>query len=79
MSKQIFRVYIVLLVMCFCFAPAYSQTKAQRKAFLADSARIVRVKLVRPQFRIDNRNIFVKGQVITINGTGGLHIGNDAR
>jgi hypothetical protein len=58
----------VLAIACI-YKPAHAQSKAaQRKQFLKDSAEIMRVKLVRPQFRIDNRNIFIKKQVLTING-----------
>ena len=46
----------------------FSQKKSDRKAFIKDSTYIMRVKLVRPQLRVDNRTIFYKGQVITING-----------
>ncbi len=44
------------------------QTKKQRAAFIKDSLYIVRPKLIRPQLRGDNRNLFYKNQIITING-----------
>jgi hypothetical protein len=59
---------LFLIAMACCLGHLCSQTKAQRKAFIKDSTYIVRVKLVRPQFRVDNRNIFIKNQVLTING-----------
>ena len=46
----------------------HSQTKKQRAAFVKDSIYIMRVKLIRPQLRGDNRNLFYKNQIITING-----------
>ena len=64
--NRIFIFYSILL-MLLCNR-LFSQTKAQRNQFIKDSTYIMRVKLVRPQFRIDNRNIFVKNQVLTING-----------
>lgn len=42
-----------------------------KKNFIKDSTYIVRVKLMRPQFRIDNRNIFFKGQMLALNGFDG--------
>jgi hypothetical protein len=67
--KHLLRTSILLSILLLCLQPpACAQTKAQRKQFIKDSTEIMRVKLVRPQFRIDNRNIFIKGQVLTING-----------
>lgn len=68
MIQKKFRISFFLIALFFGFIKAYSQTKAEKKAFIKDSTYIMRVKMVRPQFRIDNRNIFVKGEVITING-----------
>lgn len=39
-----------------------------KKQFVKDSIEIMKTKLVRPQFRIDNREIFFKGQPIAMNG-----------
>ncbi|MBA2612166.1 MAG: hypothetical protein H0U95_09350 [Bacteroidetes bacterium] len=39
-----------------------------RKTFINDSTYIVRVKLVRPQVKIDNRTIFFKGQRVSLSG-----------
>ena len=36
--------------------------------FVRDSLDIVKVKLVRPQFRFDNRNIFFQGQMLAVGG-----------
>jgi hypothetical protein len=45
-----------------------TQKKYTRANFIKDSTEIMRVKLIKPQFRVDNRNIFFKGQVLTLNG-----------
>jgi hypothetical protein len=36
--------------------------------FIRDSLEVVRVKLIRPQFRFDNRNIYFKGQMLSVGG-----------
>lgn len=36
--------------------------------FVRDSAFAVRVKVVRPQFRFDNRNVYFKGQMLALGG-----------
>lgn len=59
---------VLLLILIMCTANLFSQKKMSRKEFIKDSTNIVRVKLVRPQFRFDNRTIFVKGQALNING-----------
>src|SRR5687768_16243755 len=48
-------------------ALVYSQ-KPDRNQFLEDSAEIVRGKLVRPQFKFDNRVTWHEGQARVING-----------
>jgi len=45
-----------------------AQKKITKSQFLADSAKIVKPKLVRPQFRFDKRLIFFDGQKIDISG-----------
>lgn len=55
-------------VFLFFVTSLNAQTKAQRAQFIKDSTHIARIKLVRPQLRADNRNIFIKGQTLTING-----------
>ncbi len=56
------------LALIMCTTVLFSQKKMSRKEFIKDSTYIVRVKLVRPQFRFDNRTIFIKGQTLNING-----------
>jgi len=43
-------------------------TKVEKAAFVKDSLEIVRVRMVRPQFRLDNRNLFFKGQALNVSG-----------
>lgn len=58
----------LFLALIMCTNGLFSQKKMSRKEFIKDSTYIVRVKLVRPQFRFDNRTIFIKGQALNING-----------
>ncbi len=44
------------------------QVKLTKKVFLADSLKITKPKLIRPQFRIDNRLTFLNGQKLGISG-----------
>jgi hypothetical protein len=67
-SKKINLKVIISLTLFACTFSMYAQTKKQRAAFIKDSIYIMRVKLVRPQLRGDNRNLFYKNQIITING-----------
>lgn len=59
---------VLFLILIMCTANLFSQKKMSRKEFIKDSTYIVRVKLVRPQFRFDNRTVFIKGQTLNING-----------
>ncbi len=66
-------IVLVMMSCIFCTLVSYSQTKGtlskkDRKAFTKDSIYIMRVKFVRPQFRVDNRSIFFKGQMLNSNG-----------
>ena len=67
----------ILLSLLFCFATGFSQTKKkkipaltkmEKAQFVKDSTEIMRIRLVRPQFRVDNRNLFFKGQVLNVSG-----------
>lgn len=63
------RVQSVFLVLFLLVSlGSYAQTKITRKQFLGDSLKIIQPKLVRPQFRFDNRLVFVKGQALNITG-----------
>src|SRR4051812_35228863 len=64
-----FKTAVFSLFISFVFsALSFSQSKKEKAAFLKDSVHIMQVKLVRPQFRIDNRSVFFKGQSLNING-----------
>lgn len=59
------------LLMALCslsYLSGFSQVKISKKQFLADSIKIVAPKLIRPQFRLDNRLTFLKGQKLNITG-----------
>jgi hypothetical protein len=56
--------YLSLLLVQVC----YAQKKFNKKAFTKDSITIMKPPLVRPQIRIDNRQIFFKQQPIAMNG-----------
>jgi hypothetical protein len=62
------RTLILVFILVFSFPEVFSQSKKEKSAFVKDSIEIMRVRLVRPQFRIDNRNIFFKGQTLNISG-----------
>ncbi len=47
---------------------AFSQKKYSKKQFKLDSLHIVRIKLARPQVRLDNKITFYDGDSYTING-----------
>jgi hypothetical protein len=56
-----------LLTGCLWLAE-YSQTQMTKEQFITDSIRIMRPKLVRPQFKFDNRVTFYEGQTLNITG-----------
>jgi hypothetical protein len=45
-----------------------AQQKISKRQFISDSIKIVKTKLVRPQFRFDNRLTFLNGQKLSIAG-----------
>jgi len=51
-----------------CCASIYAQQKMSKRQFISDSIAIVKPKLIRPQFRIDNRVTFLNGQKLSISG-----------
>lgn len=63
------RVKIRLFLICSGYSlSVLAQSKLTKKQFLADSTRIVAPKLIRPQFRFDNRLTFLEGQKLNITG-----------
>jgi len=65
MQKKLFLSFLIGLQSAFIF----SQKKVvSKKQFIADSLKIVKIKLARPQVRIDNRTIFFINQQLNISG-----------
>lgn len=48
--------------------PYFDTIRYSPANFIRDSLAIVRVKVARPQFRFDNRNIYFQGQMIAVGG-----------
>jgi hypothetical protein len=63
MKKQILFFLVIGL-----HSSVFSQKNEDHEQFLKDSAEIMKIKLVRPQFKFDNRITFYKGQSLAING-----------
>lgn len=63
------RVKIIFILLLFSYCSySYAQKKMGKKQFIIDSTNIVKPKLVRPQFRFDNRLIFSKNGSLRIAG-----------
>jgi hypothetical protein len=60
-------ILITISIECFSQQKKLSE-KYTKQQFLKDSAEIVKVKLIRPQLRLDNRTFFFNGQVLNISG-----------
>lgn len=60
------RLHIILLL-CLTLSATHAQ-KFDKADFIRDSLEIVKVKLVRPQVKFDNRLTFYEGQSLAING-----------
>lgn len=59
----------ILLIIGCCFTLlAGAQNRLSKKEFIADSLKIVKTKLYRPQFRLDNRLVFLGNQKLNITG-----------
>lgn len=62
----------LLLISFFFYAMAgYAQKKLTRKQFIADSIKIMKPRLWRPQLRLDNRITFLNDQKISVTGVDG--------
>ena len=59
---------VFLLLAMFYLNKHCAQTHMSKKQFIADSIKITKIKLVRPQFRLDNRLTFLNGQKLSISG-----------
>ncbi len=64
-QKQFIIALFLILLPCFVFSQS---KKLSKKQFIADSIKIVRPRIARPQFRIDNRTIFSSKQLLNISG-----------
>lgn len=64
---SVFKTSIALLFVLTSSA-VFAQTKISKQRFNADSMRIITPKLIRPQFRFDNRLTFLKKQKLNITG-----------
>lgn len=60
--------YFLFGVLFFLSATVLGQKKLSKAQFKKDSAALMVVPLVKPQFRFDNRVTFYKGQLLSING-----------
>ncbi len=52
----------------FCALNINAQKKMTKKVFMADSIKIMKPKLIRPQFRFDNRLSFLNNETLSLNG-----------
>jgi hypothetical protein len=63
---------LIFFIVFYCqIIIANGQTNITKKIFLIDSLNIVKTKLIRPQFRFDNRLTFLNGQKLSITGFDG--------
>jgi hypothetical protein len=60
--------HLLPFLILFIVLPGYAQKKMTRKRFIEDSIKIVKPKLVRPQFRLDNRMTFLNDQKLSVTG-----------
>jgi hypothetical protein len=60
--------HTIVAVSLFIPFASWAQEKMSREQFMADSAKIMAVKMVRPQFKFDNRVTFYEGQSLNITG-----------
>lgn len=63
MKETVIAIFFVFFITSF-----FAQSKIDKAQFQKDSAAIMKTKLVRFQFRLDNRNFFFKGQTLNISG-----------
>ena len=63
-----FRSLFFFISIFFSFIKINAQQKITKQKFIADSLKIVKTRLVRPQVRLDNRLTFLNGQKLSISG-----------
>lgn len=59
---------IFILLFLSGLVSVYAQQKISKRQFIADSTRIVKPRLVRPQLKFDSRLVFLNGQKLSISG-----------
>ena len=59
---------IIILLFLSGIANVYAQQKISKRQFIADSTKIVKPRLVRPQLKFDSRLVFFNGQKLSISG-----------
>jgi hypothetical protein len=57
-----------LFLFFICSFTGYTQKLSEKEQFIRDSVEIMKIKLVRPQFKFDNRLTYYEGQTLSING-----------
>lgn len=68
-SYKIQKQFLVILFLIVLPQVIFSQNKKlSKKQFIADSLKIVKPRIARPQFRIDNRTAFSNKQLVNISG-----------
>ena len=60
--------FFFFITVVFCCFKINAQQKITKKQFIADSLKIIKTRLVRPQVRLDNRLTFLNGQKLSIAG-----------
>lgn len=61
------KTIFITLAIFMIVSPVFAQLSSEEQ-YLRDSAEIAKVKLVRPQFRFDNRVTYSEGQALSIRG-----------
>ncbi|MCW3076302.1 MAG: hypothetical protein JWO32_911 [Bacteroidetes bacterium] len=56
---------LIFIILCLT---SLAQQSLSEDQFIKDSLRIRRIRLITPQFKLDNREAFLEGQALTING-----------
>ncbi|MBL7934540.1 MAG: hypothetical protein JNM51_01875 [Bacteroidia bacterium] len=59
---------IFILLFLSGLVSVYAQQKISKRQFIADSTKIVKPRLVRPQLKFDSRLVFFNGQKLSISG-----------
>jgi len=60
--------YSCLLICLLCFPAMHAQKRPNRQNYIRDSLALAKPPLAKPQIRVDNRQVYFKGQLIAMNG-----------